>query len=156
MIISRKLKLNTNEKQKLILSDTLNQYKIAIDIPLSYGFQNKISNGIELHKYSYYLLRKQTNLPSQLICSARCKATEVLKSIRSKTKNKFNTRQPKPHMFPTIRFDQHSCTIKDNTIKLTTSQGRIEIPFIKYDFVNKNFKNISTTCELQYKYSTDE
>jgi len=156
MIISRKLKLNPTQEQKDILFETLQQYKQAISLPLSYGFKNKISNGTELHKFSYFTLREQTDLPSQLVCSARCKATEILKSIRSKTKGKFNTKEPKSHKFPTIRFDMNSCSIKENTIKFTTIQGRIEVPIIRYPFVNQNWNNISTTCELQYKYSKDE
>lgn len=156
MIISRKLKLVPTQEQKLILEETLQQYKQAISLPLSYGFQNKISNGTELHKYSYFNLREQTQLPSQLICSARCKATEILKSIRTKTKGKFNTKEPKSHCFPTIRFDRNSCSIKENTVKFTTIQGRIEVDFLRYPFVNQNWKNILPTCELQYKYSKDE
>ncbi len=156
MILSRKLKLNPTQEQKLILSETLQQYKRAISLPLSYGFKNKISNGTELHKFSYFTLREQTDLPSQLVCSSRCKATEILKSIRSKTKGKFNTKEPKSHRFPTIRFDMNSCSIKENTIRLSTIKGRIEVPFIRYPFINTNWKNISATCELQYKYSKDE
>ena len=156
MIISRKLKLIPTQEQKLILNETLQQYKQAISLPLSYGFQNKISNGTELHKYSYFNLREQTQLPSQLICSARCKATEILKSIRTKTKGKFNTKEPKSHRFPTIRFDRNSCSIKENTIRFTTVQGRIEVDFLRYPFVNQNWEKILPTCELQYKYSKDE
>ena len=81
VIISRKLKLTPTQEQKTILLDTLQEYKYAISLPLSYGFSNKISNGVELHKNSYHILRKETKLPSQLVCSARCKATEILKSI---------------------------------------------------------------------------
>ena len=50
----------------------------------------------------------------------------------------------------------NSCSIKENTIKFTTIKGRIEVPFLRYPFANKKWKNISTTCELQYKYSKDE
>jgi len=51
-IISRKLKLVPTQEQKSILLDTLQEYKYAISLPLSYGFSNKISNGVELHKNS--------------------------------------------------------------------------------------------------------
>jgi len=80
MIISRKLKLNPTQEQKDILFETLQQYKQAIFSTLIIRIlKNKISNGTELHKFSYFTLREQTDLPSQLVCSARCKATEILK-----------------------------------------------------------------------------
>ena len=152
MILSRKFKLNPTQEQENILLDTLKQYKQSIDTVLEYGFKNKKSSGNELHKATYYPLRKQTQLPSQLVCSARVRATEILKSIRTKTKGKFNTKQPKSHKFPSIRFDRNSCVISDSSVKFTTIQGRIEIPFFKYSFAdNIKWKDIQKSCELKYQ-----
>jgi hypothetical protein len=41
----------------------------------------KISNGIELHRLTYAEHRARTQLPSQLVCAARVKATEAIKSV---------------------------------------------------------------------------
>ena len=157
MIITRKFKLDPSKEQKQILLDTISQYKQAIDKPLKFGFKNKQVSGIELHKAAYYDLRKSTKLPSQLICSARCKATEILKAIKTQTKGKFNTKQPISKKFPTIRFDRNSCSITDRFIKMSTTNGRIQVPIIQYDFT-KNIKwtSIQKTCELQYKYLKNE
>ena len=154
MILSYKVKLNPSTDQSQILSNTLDQYKTAINSPLIYGFENHISNGVELHKATYYPLKEQVNLPAQLICSARCKATEILKSIRSKTKGKFNTKQPQSHKFPSIRYDRNSCTITDEFIRISTTKGRIQIPFTQGEWTEGiDFSKVQKSCELQWKPS---
>ena len=156
MILSYKVKLDPSTDQSQILSNTLDQYKTAINSPLIYGFKNHISNGVELHKATYYPLKEQVNLPAQLICSARCKATEILKSIRSKTKGKFNTKQPQSHKFPSIRYDRNSCTITDEFIRVSTTEGRIQIPFIQGEWIERiDFSKVQKSCELQRKPEKD-
>ena len=153
MILAYKIKLNPSEEQNQILLDTIIQYKIAINLPLLHGFQNKMSSGVELHKATYYPVREQTKLPAQLVCSARCKATEILKSIKTKTKRKFNTKQPKSHKFPTIRYDMNSCTITKEFVRLSTIQGkgRIQIPVVQSDWLNNiDFTKIQKSAELKY------
>jgi putative transposase len=44
----------------------------------------KISNGLELHRLTYADHRATTHLPSQLICAARVKATEAIKSVMAR------------------------------------------------------------------------
>jgi IS605 OrfB family transposase len=157
MILSRKFKLLVSTEQNDILLDTLEQYKQAINLPLEYGFNNKQVSGSELHKATYYTLRNKTKLPSQLICSSRCKATEMLKSIKTKTKGKFNTKQPQSHKYPSIRFDRNSCSITGTSIKISTTNKRIEIPLVSYSFTNNiQWKDVQKTCELMYKASSKE
>ncbi len=84
MILARKLKLNPTPEQKLVLMDTLLHYKKCVQHCLSVGFQNKLTSGSKLHSETYFPLRAQSNLPSQLVCSARTKAIESLKAIKSK------------------------------------------------------------------------
>ncbi|MFA5600562.1 MAG: transposase [Phenylobacterium sp.] len=157
MILARRLKLSVSTEQYTTLFNTLLQYREAVNLPLSYGFQNKKVSGSELHKETYYAIRNSTELPAQLVCSARCKATEILKSIRTKTKGKFNTKLPTSRKYPTIRFDRNSCTITDKTVKFTTIKGRIEIPIISYPFIKSiQWSKVQKTCELMYKDSTKE
>jgi putative transposase len=156
MILVRKVKLQPTAEQAAILLETLKQYKQAIDLPLQFGFQHKQISGVELHKATYYELRKSTQLPSQLVCSARCKAAEALKAIKTKTKGKFDTKQPQSRKFPTVRLDRNSCGITATSVKITTINGRIAIPLIRYPFADADWENIGTTCELQYKPYKDE
>lgn len=156
MILARKIKLKPTEDQAEVLLETLQQYKQAINLPLQFGFSNKRVSGVELHKNTYYTLRQQTQLPSQLVCSARCKATEILKSIKKKTKGKFNAKQPQSKKFAAIRYDRNSCTITDASVKLSTTQGRIEVPLVRYSFADADWSARSKTCELQYRKDTNE
>lgn len=121
-----------------------------------YWISTKLTSGSKLHAETYFPLRAQSTLPSQLVCSARTKSIETLKSIRSKTKGKWNTKEPIPHKFPTIRFDRNSCTYTGTGIKFSTTQGRTEIPLIHYPFIDGEWKSLKPTCELQYKASKDE
>ena len=156
MILARRLKLNPTPEQKTILMDTLLKYKVCMQHCLTVGFQQKLTSGSKLHAETYFPLRKQSTLPSQLVCSARTKSIETLKAIRSKTKGKWNTKSPKVHKFPAIRFDRNSCSYKGTGIRLSTTQGRIEIPLIHYPFVDGEWKTLKPTCELVYKKSRDE
>lgn len=152
MILAYKIKLAPSEEQNKVLLTTVEQYKYAINEPLVFGFANKVVSGVELHKATYYPVQEKVKLPSQLICSARCKATEILKSIKTKTKGSFNTKQPKCHKFPTIRYDRNSCGITKEFVKLTTEQRRIKIPVVQSEYTNRiDFKHIQRSCELQYK-----
>ncbi len=47
---------------------------------------HKVSNGVELHKLTYAEQRASTRLPAQLICAARVKATEAIKSVLTRRK----------------------------------------------------------------------
>lgn len=154
MILAYKIKLNPTKEQNQVLLDTLCLYKKAINIPLEYGFQNKIVSGVELHKATYYPVKEKTHMPSQLICSARCKATEILKSIKSKTKGSFKTKQPTSHKFPTIRYDRNSCTITKDFIKVSTIEKRIQIPVIQSSWLDTiDFTSIQRSAELKYHKS---
>ena len=159
MILARKFKLQTSQEQHQVLLETLNQYKQAINTVFEYGFQHKQVSGISLHNATYYDIRGSTQLPSQLVCSARCKATEALKAIKSRTKGKFNTKQPKSSKYPTIRFDMNSCNITNTSVKFSTisKPGRIEVPLISYPFARDiKWKDVQKTCELQYQASKKE
>ncbi len=59
------------------------------------GFETGCSNGVELHKATYYPLRAAyPDLPAQLVCAARVKATEAVKSALT-WKKKHAARYPK-------------------------------------------------------------
>ncbi len=156
MILARKLKLNPTTEQKLVLMDTLLHYKKCVQHCLLVGFQNKLTSGSKLHAETYFPLRALSNLPSQLVCSARTKAIEALKAIKSKTKGKWDTKEPTVRKFPTIRFDRNSCSYTGTGIKLSTTHGRIKIPLTHYPFVDGDWKCLKPTCELQYRVYKNE
>ncbi len=62
---------------------TLQEYTDCYNDVCKRADAEKISNGLDLHKLTYGAHRATTHLPSQLICAARVKATESIKSVIS-------------------------------------------------------------------------
>src|SRR5436305_7085164 len=75
------LQLNPTPEQAQILQRTLQEHTECFNAVARLGFKSGCRNGVQLHKETYYPLRKQyPNLPAQLVCAARVKATEVVRS----------------------------------------------------------------------------
>ncbi len=75
------VQLNPTPEQAAILKHTLDDYTACFNAVAHVGFTTQCRNGTELHKETYYPLRMQyPDLPSQLVCSARVKATEAVKA----------------------------------------------------------------------------
>src|SRR5690242_18460001 len=73
--------LHPTEEQAQILKRTIEEYTACFNVVADLGFTSQCSNGVELHKSTYYDLRQQyPDLPAQLVCAARVKATEAVKS----------------------------------------------------------------------------
>jgi IS605 OrfB family transposase len=120
MKLSRTAKLKLNIKADQILP-SLQAYTKAFNFVCQIGFDNKISNAIDLHKLTYQDCRNNFNLPSQLAISARTKAVEALKSIKSK--NKYS-KCPQSKL-TSIRLDCNSYSIlKSGEISILTNDGR--------------------------------
>jgi putative transposase len=144
--------LKPTPDQARSLKTTLEQHTACFNAVAHEGFASKCSNGIELHKQTYYPLRAQfSDLPAQLVCAARVKATEAVKSALTWQK-KHAARYPKlvakarkrgkepPTFKPVrcpqsqsapIRYDQRSSWVKwqSMTASLATVAGRLEIGF---------------------------
>lgn len=75
------LNIQPTPEQASILHRTLTEHTGCFNTVAHEGFTTACSNGVELHKRTYYPLRAQyPDLPSQLVCAARVKATEAVKS----------------------------------------------------------------------------
>ncbi len=73
--------LNPTPEQAHSLKATLEQYTACFNAVAKVGFTTDCSNGVELHKRTYYPLRAEyPDLPAQLVCSAHVKATEAVTS----------------------------------------------------------------------------
>ncbi len=74
--LTLKLPVYASYKVEQVLKETMREYTGSFNRVCKIGWQEARINGVELHKKSYRIERKGTNLPSQLICSARVKGTE--------------------------------------------------------------------------------
>src|SRR5581483_3078601 len=144
--------LNLTHEQKSILDRTMQEHTECFNAVCREGFEKGYSNGVELHKATYYPLRAQfPELPAQLVCAARVKATEAVKSALT-WKRKHEVRYPqlvakakkqgkepppfKPVRCPhsehaPLRYDARSSWVKWETMtaSLATVDGRVVIPF---------------------------
>src|SRR5260370_27441496 len=68
-------------EQAGILHRTLLEHTACFNAVVHEGFTQQCGDGVELHKQTYYPLRAAyPDLPAQLVCAARVKATETVKS----------------------------------------------------------------------------
>ncbi|HLI68509.1 MAG TPA: transposase [Ktedonobacteraceae bacterium] len=146
------VQLKPTPEQAQILHRTLQEHTACFNVVAQVGFTEQCSNGVELHKQTYSELRAQyPDLPAQLVCAARVKATEAVKSALTWQK-KHAARSPKlvarakkrgkepptfrpvrcPHSSSApIRYDQRSYWVKWNslTCSLASVAGRQEMEF---------------------------
>jgi len=146
------VQLHPTSEQADILHRTLQEHTACFNAVTQVGFTDQCSNGIELHKATYYALRATyPDLPAQLVCAARVKATEAVKSALTWQK-KHATRSPKlvakavkqgkepptfqpvrcPHSVSApIRYDQRSYWVKwpSLTCSLASVAGRQDMRF---------------------------
>lgn len=146
------VQLNPTPEQVAILDRTMQEHTDCFNAVAREGFETGCSNGVELHKRTYYPLRAQyPDLPAQLVCAARVKATEAVKSALTWQK-KHAARYPKlvkkarkrdkepPRFKPVrcplsksapIRYDARSYWVKweSMTASLASVSGRVEMGF---------------------------
>ncbi len=81
-----RIQLKPTPEQAYLLQQTMQEYTACFNEVCQLADAEKISNGVELHKLTYAHQRATTHLPSQLICAARVKATEAIKSVIARRK----------------------------------------------------------------------
>ena len=126
-----KLKLHTDAAASAALRETLRQHTECFNAVCRYGWDHSEHNAVRLHQSTYRRLREEyTVLPSQLVISARTKASEALKPAHKRRK------QGKPVSCPhsnacSIRYDACSYWVKlfDERASLATVCGRIKVCF---------------------------
>ncbi len=163
LIRTIKLKLDIPKSN---IFPTVQAYTKAYNHVCQTGWKDRDYNAISLHHKTYSFTREQFKLPSQLAISARTKAVETLKTVKTRLKKKQKASQPVSKQ-SSIRYDRNSITIwfGKEQISLLTINGRkrfrIQIPeyFKQYItwkkcsselFIRKNgvFLNIVVSKEI--------
>ena len=120
------LPLQMSPDAEQALQDTLKQYTASYNRVCQTGWGLHRINGVELHHLTYAAESERTELPAQLVCSARVKATESLKSARTRLKKGLKARCP--HSYGcSIRYDKRSMNVKltQRSVTLATIRGRV-------------------------------
>lgn len=144
-----RIQLQPDIETAKVLSQTIEQYTWSFNAVCKHGWENDLANGVELHKATYYDHRAITGLPSQLVCAARVKATEALKSAKSLKKKGKTVSCPTSKRCP-IRYDGRSYTVwfDRSEVSILSVNGRVKLPFEIAEYYRQylNWKN--TSAEL--------
>lgn len=141
-----RIQLQPDIETAKVLSQTIEQYTWSFNDVCKHGWENGLANGVELHKATYYDHRATTELPSQLVCAARVKATEALKSAKSLKKKGKTVSCPASKRCP-IRYDARSYTVWFERCELSilSIKGRVKLSFETAEYYRQylNWKNTS-------------
>lgn len=168
------LQLKPTAQQIVILQRTLAEYTACFNVVARLGFETGERNGVELHKQTYYDLRKQyPDLPAQLVIASRVKATEAVTSALTwKSKHEANyhkkvakwqkqgkdilpfkpVKAPRSQKCP-IRYDARSYWVnwEHMIASLATVGGRIELPFTVPSFAQHLTGSRTCSADLCFK-----
>jgi putative transposase len=169
------IELHPAPEQAHTLARTLEQHTNCFNAVCEEGFHKGYSNGIELHKSTYYPLRAAyPDLPSQLVCAARVKATETVKSAltwRRKHEASYPKRVAKalkrgkepppfkpvhcPHSkIAPIRYDARSFWVKWQTMttSLASVAGRVEMSFTVPEYAKHYIGGNVCSADLCFRH----
>lgn len=124
-----RVELNPIPEQTEILLETMRQHTECFNAVAKIGYEHQEKNGVRLHQETYYDLRKKyPSLPSQLIITARMRATESVKSALARKKKGLKANCPRADLAP-IRYDNRSYSIKNSVVGLASVNGRQKMSF---------------------------
>ncbi len=135
-----RVRLRMNQETATALLRTMDQYTGSFNRCCKVAWEQDRVNGVELHHSTYYQEREITDLPAQLVCSARVKATEAVKGVktarRKATKSKIEKVRSRTFKCPesdrnAIRYDARSSKIdlRQGRATLSSLQGRQKVWF---------------------------
>lgn len=144
-----RIQLQPDKETTGILTQTIEQYTWSFNAVCQLGWDQRITNGVALHKETYYDHRTITGLPSQLVCAARVKATEALKSANKLLKQKKSVSCPKSKRCP-IRYDARSYTVwfDRNEVTILALCGRIKLKFELAEYYRQYLSWKNTSADL--------
>jgi putative transposase len=126
-----RLRLKPDSTAAQAFEKTVKAYTDSFNAVCKLGWEaGLLTNSNTLHKLTYYDQKAQTGLPSQLICAARVKASEALKSVKARLKEGRKASCPKSK-WCAIRYDARSYTVwfEQAFLTIATLDGRMKLPF---------------------------
>jgi IS605 OrfB family transposase len=166
--------LHPTPEQAIALHETLAQFTHAFNQVCRYGWQHHEKNGVKLHHAMYYETKASCpSLVSDLLIQARVKATEALKSAftwqkkhaaqyakkvaTAKKKGKpiaaFKPVKCPQSKFCPVRYNEKTYSLDWETqrIRISTTQGKMSIPFTVPHFSVQYAGNAIATADLIYR-----
>lgn len=122
MKLTLQIKLLPDGGQAQSLLDTIKKANATCNTISEIAWKEKTFNQFKLHQKSYYLVKEQSGLSSQMTVRCISKVSDSYK-LDKKVKREF-----KP--FGAITFDSRILSYKDNSISIWAINGRLKIPFV--------------------------
>jgi putative transposase len=125
------IRLATLPEQDEVLTETLIRSRDCFNAVAAFGWEHREKNGVTLHRATYYDLRAEhPTMPSQLVISARMKATEAVRSAIVLEKAGRKVSAPKTER-GSVRYDARTYRMEpeNSIVGLSTVAGRIKVPF---------------------------
>jgi IS605 OrfB family transposase len=126
--VTLKIKLETTQEVSDSLSKTQKAYVVALNQTSEVAFEKKVFNSVALHHLTYRDVRELTELPANLVCSARNVVAEAYKRD-NKTRHRWKE-------MAAMRYDARTLTVKisQEFATLTTPDGRVRVNLILSDY----------------------
>ncbi len=152
-IVTLTLKLPIKTDKLAVLYATAEQSRNSYNRVCKVGREMQRLNGVELHKMTYAHERSITELPSQLICAARVRATESIKSAKTRLKKGRKSVCPNSYT-PIIRYDARSASINlaAGTATLASIKGRIACRLVIPEFYKQRVGWKVCSSDLIFKH----
>ena len=141
--ISVKLDIPSERKEDLL--ETFRQFNQACNtiVDVAWKGEQKIHNKKELHRLTYYDIRDVTNLPSNLVCTARNRVAEMTKTCVTKWTQGRKASKPVFREFGSILYDKRTMTIRNRSCTLSTVGKRIKATYILGDYQRKHLDDLN-------------
>ncbi len=127
------IKLLTSMEQHQALGLVQKEFSRGCNMVSNIAFANQCYNRVGLHHLSYYVVRNNTDLGSQMTCNS----IQAVANANKVLKNKKRDQVPVFKSTSSVHYDKRTYTILDETISLYTLSGRIHVAIQLGDFQRK-------------------
>jgi len=116
--------------------ETFRQFSQACRMVLEVAWQGerKNYNKQELHDATYYSIRDATDLPANLVCSARNRVAEAVKACVGRWADGRKASKPTFRDFGSVVYDKRTVTVKNRHCTLATVNGRVRADYVLGDY----------------------
>lgn len=132
MQITIRLPLKVGPDDRALLEEVGARFTASYNRVSRIAWDEQIRSGVDLHHRTYYAEKEASELPSQLVISARMKALESVKSARTRLKKGGKASCPKSKDAG-VRYDArtYAISLEQKTASFTTLPGRkrLILPF---------------------------
>lgn len=142
--------LQPTPEQADALAETTDLFTRSFHTVCAYGWDHTDKNGVRLHHATYYTCKAQApTLVSDLHIQARVKATEAIKSALTLKRQGRTVSAPQSNTCPP-RFNVHTFKVdwEARTVRLSTTQGRMSLPFHVPDYATPYLGAKIATADL--------